>query len=66
MQDHIGSLLDSVTAYTQKECEDEITKLLRELAHHCEQDHRLKAQVQRAVCLLPSVVSQRVEMYTEH
>ena len=32
-QEHIGSLLDSVTAYTQKESEDELEQLLSDLAY---------------------------------
>ena len=56
-QDHIGSLLDSVTAYTQRESEEEMKQLLSDLTYQCQQDHRLLEQVKHVVYDFPSVVS---------
>ena len=56
-QEHIGSLLDSVTAYTQKESEDELEQLLSDLAYQCQQNPRLRDQVKNIVYDFPSVVS---------
>ena len=64
LQGHLGSLLESVIAYTQRESEDEMAQLLSGLAQHCLQDHRLKEEVEQAVYVFPSVVSHALVQYS--
>ena len=56
-QEHVSSLMDSVAAYAQRESEEELEKLLNDLAFQCQQDPRLRDQVKSIVYDFPSVVS---------